>query len=79
LLSSPIQIAAEPLSLSGRVGQSHADGFQQLSGIERLIKKAGGALVEGALPRLIVVVGGYKDYRQVWALDPNATLQIRFR
>jgi hypothetical protein len=59
-----------------RIGESRLDRFQQIRCVEGFIKKRNGSFVEGSLSNLLIMVGGYEDDRQLWALQSHAALQL---
>ena len=52
-----------PGQSSGGVIQGELDCAQQIRGVERLVQESGGALTEGSLSNLIVIVGGNQRSR----------------
>jgi hypothetical protein len=70
------EILAELLLFLPSFGQSCLYHFEQVPRIEWFIQKIHGASVESFLSNLNMIVGRYKDYRQIWTLKPDTTLQL---
>ena len=70
------EILAELLLFLPSVGESRLDCREQVRGVKWFIQKINGAIVESSLSNLSVIVGRDKDNRQVWTLEPDATLQL---
>jgi hypothetical protein len=68
------EILAELLSFLPNFGQRRLDCREQVRGIEWFVKKINGAFVEGFLSSFTASAGRYEDDRQVWTLEPDATL-----
>src|SRR5580693_2388653 len=56
------QLGSHPRSILRWCTQGELDCTQQIRGVERLVQESGGALTEGPLSNLIVIVGGHKDH-----------------
>ncbi|HXP40503.1 MAG TPA: hypothetical protein VN833_09530 [Candidatus Acidoferrales bacterium] len=69
-------ILAEVLLFLWSVAQCRLDCCEKVRAIEWLVQKIDCAFVEGRLSSFSAIVGRYKDDRQLWTHESDATLQL---